>query len=260
MLVRRKSKKRKVVISVFIGLIGAVFACVGLVVVLYLMAVYKPSEYSPEPITFAQQEQAVDQAISLIADIHNNVYAMESFSESISADLLNKLLLHQDLTRLLEKEFANTDVSIRHPQVSLRDGMIILFVTMKYDSYNAVVSIALRPQIDSGGMLVIKLKTIKSGMLGVPMMVIQDYLVQAADKIKMYIDNTVSDDHVAGKQSVEKELGRFIGQALPELLRGGRFEVKPVINNPDDGDKQIQLTSIKIEDQLATMEFTQLQR
>ncbi len=255
MLIRRKSKKRKFIFGIIIGVSAAVVVSLILAITMFLMAMYKPAEYLPQPVSLVQQEQAVDQAISLVADIHNSVYASESFTKTIPASLLNKLLLHEDLNKLLEREFQNTTFSISHPQVSLRDGLLIIYVTMDYDRYNAVVSIALSPQIESNGNLAIKLSSIKSGKLALPKAIITDHLVQAADKIKMYVDNISPGVHDNDKKTVELEIARFIGLALPQLLKEGSFEVNPIINTSDN-DNHIRLNEIILEDQILTLSFS----
>ncbi len=243
-------------LSILLGITGAVFLslCAGLT--MYFLAIYKPAEYAPEPIPVEQQEMAVDQAIALIADIHNNVYASNSFSETINSSLINKLLLHNDVNKIIEREFANRDYSIRHPQISIRNGKIIFYVSMTYSRQQTIVSITITPEFSENGRLKLELTSVRSGLLGLPSLAINDYLITAADKIKAHLDAVKTSDQGPNKAKVEKDLGRVIGQVLPDLLRKGKVELDPIINNQED--KKIRISDIKLEDQQAIITFSSL--
>ncbi|MBN2063657.1 MAG: hypothetical protein JW745_02560 [Sedimentisphaerales bacterium] len=255
-MLRKRKKKRILLLSILLGIAGAVFIALCAGVTMYLLAIYKPAEYAPEPIPVEQQEMAVDQAIALIADIHNNVYASNTFAETIDSSLINRLLLHNDLSKIIEREFANREYSIRHPQISIRNGKLIFYVSMTYARQQTIVSITITPELTDNGQLSLELTSVRSGLLGLPSLAINDYLITAADKIKAHLDTAKTTDHGPNKEKVEKDLGRVIGQVLPELLRKGKVELDPVINSQED--KKIRISDIKLEDQQAIITFSSI--
>ena len=252
---RRTKRKKQVFIKLVIGVFIFILIACSITIALYLMAVYKPAEYSPKPISREMQEVAVDDAIALVADIHNNIYAEKEFSQTFNSELINKLLLHDDLRKLLEDEFVGSDISLEHPQISLRDGQVIFYVTMNYYSHRVVVSAILKPYIDSKGDMVIDLVKIKSGALGIPMATINDYLMKIALAVKNYTDSIEkkNDDD----NDFNAEVGHFIGQSLPDLLNKKQLVFSPVMNKPDEKDISVKLVGISIANQKAVLSFEQ---
>ena len=255
-MIRRTKRKKNIVIKLLVGILLICFIAAVIAISAYLMAVYKPSEYSPVPISIEKQEIAVDQAIALVAEIHNNIYAETEFVQTFDSKLINRLLLHEDLRSLLENEFSDSDISLEHPQVSLRDGLVIFYVTMDYTGHRVVLSVALEPYIDNDGMLIIELKSIRSGVLGIPMVTINDYLMQFAESIKEY---TVSlEKHKdSDEEEFNEKIGYLIGQSLPELLKNKKISISPTITKPDNDDISVNLVAIEIENQKASLSFKQ---
>lgn len=255
-MTRRKSKKKNIIIAFIIGITAALFIFAISVIIIFLMAVYKPAEYNPQPVDFSHQERAVDQAIALIADIHNNVYASDNFTEVVEVELLNTLLLHNDITRVLDQQMANRDFSIKYPQLSLKNGQIIFYVTAKYARHDSVISVAFEPEVLGDGMLQIKLNSIKSGALGIPKMILRKHLVALADNIKQMVEDSAAPVHPEDKKQVEKELGKLFGKSLPELLRNDKIEINPLITDPENNDLNIRLSSISCSDQKLSLTFS----
>ena len=259
-MARRKSKKKKVIIAFIIGIIGAVFLFISMSIVIFLMAVYRPSDYNPQPVDYDHQEKAVDNAIALVADIHNNVYASDNFTEVVNADLLNTLLLHDDMTKLLEMQMLNSEFKVKYPQLSLKDGQLILYFTANYTRHSSVVSVVFEPNILPNGMLEIKLDSIRTGALGVPKMFIRSHLISLAESIKQMVENNSKPQHPEGKKEIEKELGKMFGKALPELLKNDKIEINPLITDPEDDGLNIKLTDIKSKDQKLSLTFSKIKQ
>ena len=254
-MIRRKKNKKNLTIKVIIGLLVFVAFSISLAICAYLMAVYKPSEYAPVPISRDMQEVAVDRAIALVADIHNNIYAEAEFTQTFNSKLINQLLLHDDLRKVLEGEFVGSELSLEHPQISLRDGLLIFYLTMNNYEYRVVISIVLKPYINNDGDLVIDLVKIKSGALGVPMSTVNKYIMQVASTISEYSESLRKSNNHDDEFNVE--IGLYIGKTLPELLRNKRVVISPVITKPDDKNVSVKLTDITIADQKAALSFRQ---
>ncbi len=254
-MIRRTRNKKKLFLKIVIGLFVFVFIVVSIAITAYLMAVYKPSEYAPVPISRDIQEQAVDQAIALVADIHNNIYAETEFTQTFESRLINQILLHDDLRRLLEDEFDGSELSLELPQISMRDGLLIFYITMKYYDQTVVVSILLKPYIENNE-LVIDLVKVKSGALGVPMGTINKYLIRIANTVKEYSESL---EKTSDKKDDDYnvQMGRYIGKKLPELLKNKRIVLSPVITKPDDDKISVTLTAINIADQKTVLSFKQ---
>ena len=185
----------------------AIAAVLAVVVALILVRVepswYQPRERSPEELVAAEEEM-----LRTTVAFNNASQVAEPFILELRPKQIN------DMIAVVINRQSILPNYVRQPFIYLDEGAIIAAALVSWKGQTSVVSIRIRPFVDSAGLLHAELDKLKAGALGLP----ENFLKDTLDKLERGIDASLersrSDSERARTARKNKDLLARIFTAL----------------------------------------------
>ena len=218
----------------------------------YFMTIYRPDNYKPLSLSKLQQEASEAAGLKKAEQFHNSVYQHKQFSLSFEQNLLNRLLLHDQVTGYLSSQFDPWSDSFSWPQIQLADGIVRIMGQINYKGINAVLTAPFKLEITPNGLLQITRLPNKVGAITIPQFLIQGHL----DKLAYQLREKLKDQKNSTNSELSDDLLKKLPQDLPEMLFNGRVAQKPIL--VIDSDTRVIITKIIIGQGVIEMAFAPL--
>ena len=209
----------------------AVIAAIVASVTGYLMVTHRPEYYNPVQLTQLQQQDAMDQALHKVEQLHNDIFAGEPFLVSFDDKLLNKLLLCDELNERKSEKFDQI-------QLHLGQGLIELMTTVDLRGISTVVTMGFKPQTMDDGTIELQMEPVKAGTVVVPQTIVEKQKNILIKKISRQIEKRKTNkDNMLSKQIADNLL-----ETIQQLIQKGYANTQMTFNVDDTKVKVVDIT------------------
>ncbi len=162
----------------------------------------------------------------------------DTFTLEFDQTLLNHMLLHDDTNYFLNETLGRSSDVFASPQIAFAPGTFKIMGRVYYEGITSLLTIELRPRIDSQGRLEIALSGARLGALGIPGSAQDRFLERVIEKLADRIDSQRGDE-------VSRTL-RDILPALRELQETGRCYLSATFKAAEADNRRGRIESIEI--------------
>jgi len=238
-------------LTVLVFMTGTVLAFLA---VSYWMLTYRPDDYNPQPISKIQQQEAEDDALKIAEQFHNNIYKSQRFVINIKQEMLNKLLLHDEITGFMRGALHGANGISDRVQIRLADGAIYVMDQVEYEGVSAVLTMGFKAELLEGGMVRLALLPVKVGAVHVPQAVVDEHLAILSTRLQDLMG--CHNGNTSGYNDLNSDLFADLSASLTNLPKTKEVVTRSVFDI--DRNTKARLTSIKITDGQADLEFEPL--
>lgn len=162
--------------------LGLVLLAVIAGIAILILVRVRPDWYRPERLSPEQLLAAKEEMIRTATEFKNASQLAEAFILELTPKQINDMIaVAVDRQRILPHHVAQ-------PFIYLSDGKIIAAALVSWKGQTSVVSIRIRPFVDSAGLLHIELGKLKVGALGLP----ESFLSDTLDELERSLDATLA--------------------------------------------------------------------
>lgn len=248
-MAKRSFWSRLLTVLVFMAGTVCVFLAVG-----YWMLTYRPKDYNPQPISKIQQQEAENDALKIAEQFHNSVYKSERFVINIKQEMLNKLLLHDEVTGFIRGALHGESGISERVQVRLANSVIYFMDQVEYRGVSSVLTMGFRAELLEGGRLRLSLLPVKIGVVRMPQEVVDEQLAVLGKKLQDIIG--CHNGNTSGYNDLNRDLFVDLAASLTSLHKTKEVVTRSVFDI--DRNTRAVLVGIKITDGQADLEFEPL--
>jgi hypothetical protein len=146
-----------------------------------------PSGYQPKRLAEEELLRAEERLWSIQADLYTDAQVAEPFILELTLDQIKEMLAVVDQRYRFFPEY------ITAPDILLEEDALWAYALITWKDQQSVVSIRVRPFIDSAGLLHVELGEIRAGALGLPDSFLPDTLAQVEKSLSIELESSVSD-------------------------------------------------------------------
>ena len=179
---------KKTLVVICLSLIALLVAAV--VVGRFLVGVV-PSGYQPKRLTEEELLRAEELLWSIRADIYTEAQVAKPFILELTLDQIKEMLA------VVDQRYRVFPEHITAPDILLEKGALWAYALVTRKGQQSVVSIRVRPFIDSAGLLHVELGEIKAGALGLPDNFLPETLAQVERSLSIELASSASDSDAA---------------------------------------------------------------
>ncbi len=227
-----------------LGVLGLVLlVIISGVVVLILVGLW-PKWYQPRQRSRQELLAAEERMFSTVAEFKNVSQVNEPFILELTGEQINDMLaVLIDRHRILPDYIAD-------PVISVGDGTAWVGAMVTWKGRTSVVSVRIRPFVDSGGLLHIELDRFKAGALGLPENFLPDTLNQLEASVTARLTASRSNAEQAKTARKNKDLMTRVFTALSGTPVPANFVTRE--------DLQMAVEDIRISPGLLEIQFRPL--
>ena len=221
-----------------LGLAGLVIVggIVGLILVRSRPSWYEPKQRSREDLLAAEE-----QMIRTTAEFKTAAQIAEPFILELTGKQIN------DRLAVLVDRYKILPENITDPVVFLGDGAVWIGARVTWKGQQAIVSVRLTAEVDSAGLLHMKLDKLKAGALGLPENFLPDTLAKLEQTLSVRLAASTSNSDKARTARKNKDLLAKIFGALDGVPVETRFVTRD--------DLEIAIDDIRIRPGLLEIQF-----
>ena len=198
------TKKKIIGLSV----LGLVLLVIISGVVVWILVGLWPKWYQPRQRSREELLAAEERMFGTVADFKNASQVNEPFVLELTSEQINEMLaVLIDRHRILPDYIAD-------PVISFSDGAAWVGAMVTWKGQTSVVSVRIRPFVDSGGLLHIELDRLKAGALGLPENFLPDTLNQLEASVTARLTASRSNAEQAKTARKNKDLMARVFAAL----------------------------------------------
>ncbi len=190
------TKKKIIGLSV----LGLVLLMIISGVVVWILVGLWPKWYQPRQRSRQELLAAEERMISTVADFKNASQVNEPFILELTSEQINEML-----AVLIARHRILPDY-IADPVISFSDGAAWVGAMVTWKGQTSVVSVRIRPFVDSGGLLHIELDRLRAGALGLPESFLPDTLKQIEESVTARLAKSKSNSENAKTARKNKDL------------------------------------------------------
>ncbi|MCK4850312.1 MAG: hypothetical protein KAT11_03120 [Phycisphaerae bacterium] len=198
------TRKRRIALSV----LGLILLVIVSGVVAWVLIGLRPKWYRPRQLSREDLLAAEERMFGTVADFTNASQMNEPFILELTDEQINDMLaVRIDRHRILPDYIAD-------PVISLGNGAAWAGAMVTWKGKSSVVSVRIRPFVDSGGLLHIELDRLKAGALGLPENFLPDTLNQLEQSVTAKLTASRSNSEQAKTAKKNKDLMTRVFTAL----------------------------------------------
>lgn len=175
-------KKTLVVVCLSVVALLVVAAVVG-----RLLVGVVPAGYQPKRLTEEELLRAEERLWSIQADLYTDAQVAEPFILELTLEQIKEMLAVVDQRYQVFPEY------ITAPDIMLDKGALWAYALVTWNGQQSVVSIRIKPFIDSAGLLHLELGELKAGALGLPESFLPDTLAKVEKSLSIELASSASD-------------------------------------------------------------------
>jgi hypothetical protein len=240
--------RRKVAWVVAVA-VAAVLAAAGAV---YIQAGRIPSSYRPARLSASQRDLAAKEFLNrkVLDEFGNATQLNRPFDWSITEDQCNRYLASLDEIASSAPsvepgrvDAALAEAGLAEPAVAFADGRLTIMA--RSTRYRKIVSADLDVAIDADGMLVIRLREVRTGALPLP----DKWLREALRQFDATLDSAADPGGTRGGLVSSLDVARVLTAAVAAI---DRKPIEPVLTWPVS-ERKVRITALRASDGVLTL-------
>ncbi len=174
------------------------------VLILYKMAFYVPSDYQPVAIAPQEVPKVRYDFDRMAQDLYNQSQMTEAFHYRLTQKQVNNILMLWQQEPVWGVKFPAID-QLENPQVRFQHGKLSLLAKVSSRGIEGILTVSIKPELTSAGKLKIRWMPVKMGLLNLPDSLVEDQLQNLLEALRTTWQRKIEDVKVGKKERQQKK-------------------------------------------------------